>query len=144
MIVTALITHTYAENISCLKEVAILFFYQYSISITKKDLSLMLLFCWRPWGEAGTPSLLLQDFRTQKQEELELKHVKELEDFDTNSSMGSSGSNTLSLKHRSTSSISTVSNSSTSSTRSTENNGTVVQQQTNDERLQVSAGPLRV
>lgn len=86
----------------------------------------------------------LQDFRTQKQEELELKHVKELEDFDTNSSMGSSGSNTLSLKHRSTSSISTVSNSSTSSTRSTENNGTVVQQQTNDERLQVSAGPLRV
>ena len=44
----------------------------------------------------------LQDFRTQKQEELELKHVKELEDFDTNSSMGSSGSNTLSLKHRST------------------------------------------
>lgn len=86
----------------------------------------------------------LQDFRTQKQEELELKHVKELEDFDTNSSLGSSGSNTLSLKHRSTSSISTVSNSSTSSTRSTENNGTVVQQQTNDERLQVSAGPLRV
>lgn len=86
----------------------------------------------------------LQDFRTQKQEELELKHVKELEDFDTNSSMGSSGSNTLSLKHRSTSSISTVSNSSTSSTRSTENNSTVVQQQTNDERLQVSAGPLRV
>lgn len=87
----------------------------------------------------------LQDFRAQKQEELELKHVKELEDFDTNSNMSSSsGSNTFSLKHRSTSSISTVSNSSTSSTRSTENNGTVVQQKTNDERLQVSAGPMRV
>lgn len=87
----------------------------------------------------------LQDLRAQKQEELELKHSKEIEDFDTNSSLGD-GHNSLSLKHRSASSISTVSNSSTSSARSTENNGTVVQQQqqTADERLRVSAGPMRV
>lgn len=87
----------------------------------------------------------LQDLRAQKQEELELKHSKQIEDFDTNSSLGD-GHNSLSLKHRSGSSISTVSNSSTSSTRSTENNGTVVQQQqqTADERLRVSAGPMRV
>ena len=85
----------------------------------------------------------LQDLRAQKQEELELKHARELEDFDRNPNSGS-GPNTFSLKHRSASSISTVSNSSTSSTRSTENNGTVVQQQSNDGRLQVSAGPMRV
>lgn len=86
----------------------------------------------------------LQDIRAQRQEELELKHVRELEDFDTNSNSGA-GPNTFSLKHRSTSSISNVSTSSTTSSRSTENNGTVVQQQSNDEtRLQVSAGPMRV
>lgn len=86
----------------------------------------------------------LQDIRAQRQEELELKHVRELEDFDTNSNSGA-GPNTFSLKHRSTSSISNVSNASTTSSRSTENNGTVVQQQSNEEtRLQVSAGPMRV
>ena len=86
----------------------------------------------------------LQDIRAQRQEELELKHARELEDFDTNSNSGA-GPNTFSLKHRSVSSISNVSTSSTTSSRSTENNGTVVQQQSNDEtRLQVSAGPMRV
>lgn len=85
----------------------------------------------------------LQDIRAQRQEELEQKHARELEDFDTNSNSGA-GTNTFSLKHRSASSISTVSNSSTASTRSTENNGTVVQQQSNDERLHVNAGPMRV
>ncbi|CAH3111039.1 unnamed protein product [Porites lobata] len=80
----------------------------------------------------------LQDFSTQKQEELELKHSREIENFDTNSHAG----DTYSLKHRS---VSTISNSSTGSTRSAENNGTVVQQQqTADERLRVSAGPMRV
>lgn len=80
----------------------------------------------------------LQDFSTQKQEELELKHSRETENFDTNSHAG----DTYSLKHRS---VSTISNSSTGSTRSAENNGTVVQQQqTADERLRVSAGPMRV
>ena len=83
----------------------------------------------------------LQDFRAQKQEELELKHSKEIDDFDTNASSGD-GPSTLSRNHRS---VSNISNSSTSSTRSTENNGTVVQQQQNaDERLRVSAGPMRV
>ncbi|XP_020608657.1 serine/threonine-protein kinase TAO3-like isoform X2 [Orbicella faveolata] len=86
----------------------------------------------------------LQDIRAQRQEELELKHARELEDFDTNSNSGA-GPNTFSLKHRSTSSISNVSTSSTTSSRSTENNGTVVQQPSNDEaRLHVSAGPMRV
>lgn len=86
----------------------------------------------------------LQDIRAQRQEELELKHARELEDFDTNSNSGA-GPNPFSLKHRSTSTISNVSTSSTTSSRSTENNGTVVQQQSNDEtRLQVSAGPMRV
>ncbi|XP_078362933.1 serine/threonine-protein kinase TAO1-like isoform X1 [Oculina patagonica] len=84
----------------------------------------------------------LQDIRAQRQEELELKHARELEDFDSNSNSGA-GPNTFSLKHRSTSSISTVSNSSTTSSRSTENNGTVVQQQSSD-ALRVSAGPMRV
>ena len=87
----------------------------------------------------------LQDFRAQKQEELELKHTREIEDFDSDSHAGD-GPNTLSMKHRSASNMSTASNSSTSSSRSTENNGTVVQkqQQNADERLQVSAGPMRV
>lgn len=86
----------------------------------------------------------LQDIRAQRQEELELKHAKQQEDFDTNPNSGA-GQNTLSLKHRSSSSISNVSNASTTSSRSTENNGTVVQQQSNDEtRLHVSAGPMRV
>ena len=58
--VTALITHMYAESISSLKALEILFFYQYSIYIKKKDLSLMLSFCLKPWGKAGTSSLLLQ------------------------------------------------------------------------------------
>lgn len=85
----------------------------------------------------------LQDFRTQKQEELELKHTAEIEKFDSNS--GVDGTNSLSLKHRSTSSISNTSNSSTTSTRSAENNGTVVQQQQKaDERLHVNTGPMRV
>lgn len=85
----------------------------------------------------------LQDFRTQKQEELELKHTAEIEKFD--SSSGMDGTNSLSLKHRSTSSISNTSNSSTTSTRSAENNGTVVQQQQKaDERLRVNTGPMRV
>lgn len=85
----------------------------------------------------------LQDFRTQKQEELELKHTAEIEKFDSNSGMD--GANSLSLKHRSTSSISNTSNSSTTSTRSAENNGTVVQQQQKaDERLHVNTGPMRV
>ena len=85
----------------------------------------------------------LQDFRTQKQEELELKHAREIENFDSNSGAGD-GPNTLSMKHRSSSSIS---NSSTASSRSTENNGTVVQQQQQqsaDGGLRVSAGPMRV
>lgn len=85
----------------------------------------------------------LQDFRTQKQEELELKHTAEIEKFDSNSGMD--GTNSFSLKHRSTSSISNASNSSTTSTRSAENNGTVVQQQQKaDERLHVNTGPMRV
>lgn len=87
----------------------------------------------------------LQDFRAQKQEELELKHTAEIEDFDSNSGMPD-GTQSFSVKHRSASSISNTSNSSTTSTRSAENNGTVVQQQPKnaDERLRVNPGAMRV
>ena len=82
----------------------------------------------------------LEDLRASKSISLQRKHEKEQEDFELSADhMDDLNS---SWKHRSISSISSVSSTSSTSRGGVENNGRVVQK--NDDRMSVSAGPLRV